>query len=90
MELFDGEVPSPATGELPIVDYKHLPKLAIEGLSQDLAEEDIELVLRYERGHRDRTPVILLLTARLKRLREGRRHHRTKGKAGAVRRQPPE
>ncbi|WNI18821.1 hypothetical protein [Actinacidiphila sp. ITFR-21] len=72
VELSDGEGPSPATRELPIVDYNHLPKLAIEGFSHDLAKEEVETVLRYERAHRSRTPVIRVLTARLRRLRDGR------------------
>jgi hypothetical protein len=74
VELFDGEVPGPATEELPIVDYKHLPKLAIEGFSRNLAKEETELVLRYERRHRDRTPVVRVLTARLRQLRHSRRN----------------
>ncbi|MFC4030030.1 hypothetical protein ACFO3J_00935 [Streptomyces polygonati] len=73
VELFDSEGPGPATGELPIMDYKHLPKLAIEGFSQSLAKEETELVLRYEREHRDRTPVVRVLTARLRQLRHSRR-----------------
>ncbi|WP_329138942.1 hypothetical protein OG552_32065 [Streptomyces sp. NBC_01476] len=71
MELFDGELPGPATAEVPIVGYPHLPKIAIESSLRDLGPDEVESVLRYESRHRARTPVIRLLTARLRRFRDG-------------------
>ncbi|WP_433887804.1 hypothetical protein [Streptomyces sp. CA-111067] len=68
--MFDDEIPDPVTRELPIPDYKHLPRLDVETRAEGLKAEDLQIVLRYERGHRDRTPVIRLLTARLRRLRD--------------------
>lgn len=70
--MFDEGMPTPATRELPIVGYRHLPKQAIEALASDLDHEQADLVLRYECAHRGRTPVIRLLTARLRGLRENR------------------
>jgi hypothetical protein len=70
VDLFDDEIPDPATRELPIPDYNHLPRVEVETASRQLDAEDLDVVLRYERGHRDRTPVVRLLTARLRWLRE--------------------
>jgi hypothetical protein len=72
VDLFDDETPAPATQELPIADYKHLPRIAVEASVGKLDRDDVELVLRYEREHRGRTPVIRLLTAQLRRLRDVR------------------
>lgn len=73
MELFDDAIPGPTTRELPIVDYNHLPRLTVESRAKDLNREQLELVLRYEREHSDRTPVIQLLNGRLRQLRLLRR-----------------
>lgn len=73
VDLFDNEIPGPETSELPIADYPHLPRLQIESRASELDREQVERVLRYEREHRGRTPVIRLLTARLHELRP---HHR--------------
>ncbi|MFG1808061.1 hypothetical protein [Streptomyces sp. NPDC049040] len=73
MEFPEGKLPDPSTQELPIPGYKHLPKLGIEGRTEGLGAEQLDLLLRYEREHRDRTPVIRLFTARLRGLREDRR-----------------
>jgi hypothetical protein len=72
VDLFDDETPAPATQELPIADYKHLPRIAVEASVGKLDQDDVELVLRYEREHRGRTPVIRLLTAQLRRIRNVR------------------
>jgi hypothetical protein len=82
VELFDDGTPGPATGELPIADYKHLPRVAVEGPAQELDQEQVETLLRYERRHRDRTPVIRLLTARLRAIRRSRRQARPAGGFG--------
>ncbi|WP_327287204.1 hypothetical protein [Streptomyces sp. NBC_01198] len=83
MDLFDDEIPDPVTQELPIPDYNHLPRLDVESRSRQLDAEGLELVLRYERTHRDRTPVAQFLTARLRRLRDqGREDRRVKGGYG--------
>jgi hypothetical protein len=72
MDFPEDALPAPTTQELPIPDYKHLPRLDVEPRVGDLGKEEVETVLRYEREHRGRTPVIRLLTARLHRLRESR------------------
>lgn len=70
MEFFENELPDPSTQELPIPDYNHLPRIGMESRTRDLEREDLELLLRYECAHRARTPVLRLLAARLRRLRE--------------------
>ncbi|WP_405591380.1 hypothetical protein [Streptomyces sp. NBC_01190] len=69
VEFLDGDLPGPETAELPIADYKHLSRLAVESHSRGLDQEQLALLLRYERRHRDRTPVIQFLTARLRQFR---------------------
>ncbi|MET9217273.1 hypothetical protein ACIOC1_16720 [Streptomyces sp. NPDC088197] len=69
MDIFDDETGSPPTGALPIADYKHLPKLTIEGIVPSLQREELETVLRYENSHRNRTPLIRLLMSQLRVLR---------------------
>ncbi|MYS19341.1 MULTISPECIES: hypothetical protein [unclassified Streptomyces] len=69
---FDDSAPGPATGELPIAEYNHLPRREVEGRLPDLDREQVELVLRYERRHRARTPVLRLLTTRLREFRDRR------------------
>ncbi|MEV6008021.1 hypothetical protein AB0M29_14515 [Streptomyces sp. NPDC051976] len=75
MEFFESELPDPSTGELPIPDYNHLPRIGMESRTRDLGREDLEVLLRYECAHRARTPVLQLLAARLRGLRE--RHQGT-------------
>ncbi|MFF3564642.1 hypothetical protein ACFYXS_31825 [Streptomyces sp. NPDC002574] len=69
MDLPDDTTPAPVTLELPIADYKHLPRISVEDRVGRLDQDGAEKVLRYEREHRDRTPVIQLLLARLRQLR---------------------
>lgn len=69
MDLPDDITPVPVTQELPIADYKHLPRISVEDRVGKLDQDGAEKVLRYEREHRDRTPVIQLLLARLRQLR---------------------
>ncbi|WP_406259673.1 hypothetical protein OH779_00930 [Actinacidiphila glaucinigra] len=71
MDLPDDITPAPTTQELPIADYKHLPRIEVEGHVGELGKDEATAVLRYERGHRDRTPIIQLLTSRLRQLRSG-------------------
>jgi hypothetical protein len=68
--VFDDALPEPHTQELPLPDYPHLTTRAIESRVADLDRAQVEALLRYECAHRERTPVIRLLTARLRRLRE--------------------
>ncbi|WP_051951848.1 hypothetical protein [Actinacidiphila yeochonensis] len=68
--MFDDVTPGPTTEELPIPDYRHLPAQAIEGRILELDGDEVETVLRYECEHRERTPLIRVLTARLRGLRE--------------------
>jgi hypothetical protein len=72
MDMFDDELPAPATRELPLADYPHLSGYAIEASLSGLDSEEVEILKRYESTHRDRTPLVRLLTARLKSLRAGR------------------
>ena len=62
-------MPGPKTQELPIADYRHLPVHTIAGRIPELDRKGVETVLRYECDHRERTPLIRLLTARLRGLR---------------------
>ncbi|MEU6849594.1 hypothetical protein ABZ901_06625 [Actinacidiphila alni] len=55
--------------DLPLNDYDHLPRVSIEGSIGAMEEDELEQLVRYESVHRQRTPVIRLLTARLRRLR---------------------
>lgn len=82
MIRFEDDMPGPVTQELPIVDYPHLPRIEVERRAQDLASDGLELVLRYEREHGDRTPVVRLLTARLRQLRERGRDSRPPAAGG--------
>ncbi|UGY94543.1 hypothetical protein [Streptomyces gobiensis] len=58
-------------GELPLPDYDELALGELEHRIRPLSSDDVELLLRYEREHADRTHVIELLTARLTQLAEG-------------------
>ncbi|MDX3074187.1 hypothetical protein ACIP98_34630 [Streptomyces sp. NPDC088354] len=69
MDLPDDMAPATVTQDLPIADYKHLPRISVEDRVGELDRDGAEKVLRYEREHRDRTPVIQLLIARLRQLR---------------------
>ncbi|MFJ4988989.1 hypothetical protein ACIP9H_34980 [Streptomyces sp. NPDC088732] len=46
-----------------------MPRISVEGRVGTLDQDGAQKVLRYEREHRDRTPVIQLLIARLQQLR---------------------
>lgn len=63
----------PSHDELPIADYDHVPSGALEHRIRSLSGEQLETLLRYERGHAARIPVIEVLSARLDQLRKGSR-----------------
>jgi hypothetical protein len=69
MDMPEQELVVPTADELPITDYDHLPKVAVEGRVAALGREELETILRYERAHRDRTPLVRLLMARLRQMR---------------------
>jgi hypothetical protein len=69
MNMPENEIGVPTADELPITDYDHLPKVVAEGRVPALGREDLETILRYERAHRDRTPLVRLLMARLRQMR---------------------
>lgn len=69
MEMFDDEPGSPATEQLPIVGYNHLAGRTAESYFPGLGPDELADLLRYERAHRNRLPIIRSLTARLRRLR---------------------
>jgi hypothetical protein len=69
MDLFDEETGGPSTEQLPIVDYNHLAGRTAESYFPDLGPGELADLLRYERTHRNRLPIIRSLTARLRRLR---------------------
>lgn len=71
MEMFEDGTGSPPTGKLPIVDYNHLAGRTAESYFPRLGEDELKDLLRYERAHRNRLPVIRSLTAHLRRLRHG-------------------
>ncbi|SFF77372.1 hypothetical protein SAMN05216251_12848 [Actinacidiphila alni] len=73
MSDLEDATPATVTQELPVLDYKHLPRLEIERHVLGLDEDATAVLLRYECDHRARTPVIRLLTARLRHLRADRR-----------------
>jgi hypothetical protein len=47
-----------------------VPLIEVERRVRDLGADGLGLLLRYEREHEDRTPVVRLLTDHLRRLRE--------------------
>ncbi|SHN12738.1 hypothetical protein [Actinacidiphila paucisporea] len=69
MDMFDDEAGSPPTEQLPIVDYNHLSGRTAESHFPSLGPDELADLLRYERAHRNRLPIIRSLTARLRRLR---------------------
>ncbi|WUH89479.1 hypothetical protein OG900_04465 [Streptomyces sp. NBC_00433] len=70
MELFDNETGGPPTEQLPIADYNHLAGRTAESYFPGLGTEELADLLRYERAHRNRLPIIRSLTARLRLLRD--------------------
>lgn len=57
--------------ELPLPDYDQLSAGTIEHRIRALEPEALERLLRYERDHADRAPVIDVITARLGQLESG-------------------
>lgn len=90
MTLFDSETPSPTPGDLPVAGYDHLPLPALEQAVRDLGRADIDVLLRYERENRDRTPVVRVLTARLSELRHAAERERRTGGYGPPRMRRPQ
>lgn len=82
MEPFDDKAAT--GGGLPIADYDHLPKLAVESRARSLGPDELEALLRYECSHRARTPVIRVLAARLRQVRERRRRQAVPGGYGPL------
>src|SRR3954466_9100562 len=72
-----------ARNTLPLPDYDHLPIGGLESRVRSLSSGDVEELLRYERAHADRVPVVELLSARLEQLRSGAEP--TSGDPGALR-----
>jgi len=62
---------SPHHDELPLPDYDHLPIGSLEGRVRTLEAAGVEDLLRYERAHGDRLPVVQLLERRLEQLAAG-------------------
>jgi hypothetical protein len=58
-------------GDLPLADYDHLPVGALEHRIRGLSAEELEELLRYEREHANRPPVVQLFSARLGQLARG-------------------
>ncbi|MBY8882753.1 hypothetical protein [Actinacidiphila acidipaludis] len=69
MEQFPGDIGLPYKGDLPIPDYDHLPRYGIESRVPSLTSDDVQILLRYESEHRNRTPVLRLLTLRAREIR---------------------
>lgn len=63
---------SGAGEEPPIADYDHMTVRAVEGCARSLTYEQLTAVRDYECAHQARTPVIRLLTARLRAIRDER------------------
>ncbi|MFI0941479.1 hypothetical protein [Streptomyces sp. NPDC021020] len=61
----------PSTGQLPIVGYNHLAGRTAESYFPGLGPEELADLLRYERSHRNRLPIIRSLVARLRNFRHG-------------------
>lgn len=62
---------TPDPGDLPIADYDQVPPGELEHRIRSLSAEDLETLLRYERGHAARVHVIEILSIRLDQLRKG-------------------
>ena len=69
VEQFPGDIGLPCKGSLPIPDYDHLPRYVIESRVRSLTGDDVQILLRHESRHRNRTPVLRLLTGRARELR---------------------
>jgi hypothetical protein len=54
----------------PIDDYDHMTVRQVESHADRLGQAELEGLVRYETAHQDRAPVVRILTARLRRLRE--------------------
>ncbi|WP_237404506.1 hypothetical protein [Actinacidiphila reveromycinica] len=70
MDRCEDEPRLPAPHDLPIAGYDRLPRVAIEARVARLDRGQVEALLRYEGEHADRTPVLRLLTRRLRELRD--------------------
>lgn len=64
---------TPSHDELPIADYDHVTSGALEHRIRSLSSDQLATLLRYERSHAVRIPVIEVLSARLDQLRKGSR-----------------
>ncbi|SEG87201.1 hypothetical protein SAMN05216223_11856 [Actinacidiphila yanglinensis] len=69
MDEWEDEPGLPAPRDLPVAGYEHLPQVAIEARVASLDRDQVEALLRYETEHSGRTPVLRLLTRRLRDLR---------------------
>ncbi|MGW5354158.1 hypothetical protein ACWERV_27010 [Streptomyces sp. NPDC004031] len=69
MPKFEDESRDPSTGQLPIVDYNHLAGRTAESFFPGLGPAELTDLLRYEKAHRNRLPVIRQLVARLRNYR---------------------
>ena len=58
-------------GQLPIPDFDELSTGTLQHRIRSLSGEDLETLLRHERGHAGRPAVIQLLSARIGQLDEG-------------------
>jgi len=62
---------TPQHDDLPLPDYDHLPTGVLATHVRGLDEAGVDQVLRYERAHGNRLPVVQLLERRLEELRAG-------------------
>lgn len=89
MKLFDSETPSPTPDDLPIAGYDHLPLPAVDQAVRRLSAADLDVLVRYERENRDRTPIMRVLSARQHELRHAAARATPPGGYGPPRRRPP-
>ncbi|WP_146088467.1 hypothetical protein [Actinacidiphila yanglinensis] len=82
MDEFDAKPGIPAPRHLPIDGYEHLPQVAIEARVDSLDRDQVEALLHYETEHTARTPVLRLLTRRLRDLRADAESEDTPGGYG--------
>ncbi len=61
----------PSHDDLPLPDYDHLPKGSLPSRIKSLDRAGVEQLLRYERAHANRLPVVLILEQRVQTLSEG-------------------
>jgi hypothetical protein len=82
-------VTAPEHHQLPLRDYDHLPLTALAYRIRPLTREELEDLLRYEREHANRRPVVQVFESRLAELAAGAEPSGAESQDGPDRPAPP-